>query len=702
MRLLAPIGLVVLAIVSHCQAQGSDPTVGATPENLAEVSQSVTNLAQKISLAIANPKSKTEIFSPVSIAGALSLLLLGSGGTTRDELMNVMGFQNSRLTFTDIHKSFGRLFQDLVSNDPAQNVTIPWRVTDKCNNYDYEDEDYTQAKPATQQRGKRDTDSHFISVANGIFVDNSLPLNPRYVKLTRELYGGEIAPMALFGDPVGSSNFINSWVQRATRNKIQQIVSPDQVNNAPMVMASALYYKAKWQTMFIEQDTRPRPFHLNGPNAAPVDIDTMATNGCFPTYEDKQLDAKIVGLPYQKDKSTMYIILPNDSDPQKLRNLQNRATIQYWNDIIDQRMIVKTGTILLPKMKLENSIGLKAVLAALGLQDAFNPDRCDLNAITRDDPILNDMNRRFAATQPPQQPRPAYRPSPTTPPTNYPTTNRTPQQIPQQRVEVPLNGSECDMTINCSYEIDLCTCAPNQQIEQQKECHPKPFIVTPDCATERTLISVKGDSVLGSPLQLHVCLADGYDYSGQCTRSCFKFRDGCLCCRNAAQPTNQRPSVGPQPTSQSGYQPPENQQPVVNQPTESVLAPGDIGNRFNANNDPVTTTAPVHGRCQTFRECNLWGKCRYTTYCALINTPRRARRQATNPQSNKLFVGDVLHKVSLDINEEGTEGGAVTAVVVDRISSSFNLRVNGPFLIYLRSEVTKLPLFYGAVFDPRP
>lgn len=696
MRLLAPLGLVVLAIASHCQAQGSDPTVGATPENLAAVSQSVTNLAQKISLAIANPKSKTEIFSPVSIAGALSLLLLGSGGTTRDELMNVMGLQNSRLTFTDIHKSFGRLFQDLVSNEPAQNVTIPWRVTDKCNNYDYEEEEYTQSKPATQQRGKRDTDSHFISVANGIFVDNSLPLNPRYVKLTRELYGGDIAPMALFGDPVGSSNFINSWVQQATRNKIQQIVSPDQVNNAPMVLASALYFKAKWETMFIEQDTRPRPFYLNGQNAAPVDIDTMATSGCFPSYEDKQLDAKIVGLPYHKDKSTMYIILPNSSDPQKLRNLQHRTTIQYWDDIIDRSMVVKTATVLLPKMKMENTLGLKAVLASLGLQDAFNPERCDLNAITRDDPILNDMNRRIP--QPPQQPKPVYRPSTTTPPINYPSTNRTPQQDQQQRRELALNASECDMTINCSYEIDLCTCAPDQQIHQQRECHPKPFIVSRNCAPERKLISFRS-----SP-DLHVCLMDGYAYSQQCTRSCFKFRDGCVCCRNTAQPANQRPPVATQPTqqpdSQSGYQPPENQQPTVNPPTESALSPSDIENRFN-NNDPGGAK-PVLGRCQTIRECNSWGNCRYTTYCALINTPRRARRQATNSQPNRLFVGDVLHKVSLDINEQGTEGGAVTAVVVDRISSSFNLRVNGPFLIYLRNEVTKLPLFYGAVFDPRP
>ncbi|EAT33799.2 AAEL013936-PA [Aedes aegypti] len=653
MRFLAPLGIVLLAIVSHCQGQGFDPTVGATPENLAAVSQSVTNLAQKISLAIANPKSKTEIFSPVSIAGALSLLLLGSGGNTRDELMNVMGFQHSRLTFTDIHKSFGRLFQDL--------------------------------------------SSHFISVANGVFVDNSLPLNPRYAKLTKELYGGEIAPMALYSDPVRSSNFINSWVQEATRNKIQRIVSPEQVSNAPMVLVSALYFKAKWETMFIEQDTRLRQFYPYGPNAAPVDVESMATNGCFPFYEDKQLDAKIAGLPYQEGKSTMYIILPNESNPQKLRDLQTRTTLQYWDDIIDQ-MVVKTGTIILPKMKIENSLGLRDVLASLGLRDVFIPERSNLNAITKDDPILNDMNRRPAASQPARPQNPVRQPS-TTPPNTNTSPGWTPPIRNEQKVPMPLNSSECEMCNNCLYEADQCICNPNQQIDEQSGCYRKPMTVKYSCVAEKILYSVRFSSIL------HVCLVEGYDKTQQCTRSCRKFRDECFCCRGAAQTvSNQRPSTGSQTTQQpeiqSGYQPVQ-QQGTSNQPTESPLTSGDdIGTRFNSYEPPNTT--PLVGRCQTIRECNSWGRCRYSTYCALVNSPKRSKRQAVNSQPAKLFVGDVLHKVSLDVNEQGTEGGAVTAVVVDRISSSFNLRVNGPFLIYLRNEVTKVPLFYGAIFDPRP
>ncbi|XP_062546436.1 serine protease inhibitor 28Dc-like isoform X1 [Armigeres subalbatus] len=687
MRILAPVGLVVLVIISYCQGQNQDSTVGSTPENLAAVSQSVTNLAQKISLAIANPKSKTEIFSPVSIAGALSLLLLGSGGATRDELINVMGFQNSRLSFTDIHKSFGRLFQDLVSNEPAQNVNIPWRANDKCNNYDYDEEDYVQQKPSSPQRGRRDTDSHFISVANGIFVDHSLPLNPRYVRLTKQLYAGEITPLPLYSDPTQSAFEINQWVQQATRNKIQEIVFPDQVSNTPMVLANALYFKANWETMFIEKDTRPRPYFLNGRNAAPIDIDTMATSGCFPFYDDKQRDAKIVGLPYKEGKTTMYIILPNNSDRQKIRQLQT-TPLRDWDNIIDQ-MVVKTGTVLLPKMKIENTLGLRDVLVSLSLHRVFNPELSNLSAITRDDPIFNDMNRR-KGSRPTRLPNQTNRPT-SAKTTTEPTTNRPTQQSSAQWVPVPLKASECEMANNCIYDGNRCNCDPNQQLtDEQKGCHSKPLIVQYNCPREKKFLGFQN---------LQVCLVEWYDKEQQCTRGCYNYREGvCFCCRSSATASQQQPNNRSPAEFQSPHQP--GYQQSLEQSSEPNVSALDIANRFNPS-DYSTTASPFIKNCQQFTKCDSWGNCHLSIFCALVNQSSRKKRQAENSPAPKLFVSDVLHKVHLDINEQGTEGGAVTAIVIDRISSSFNLRIDGPFLMYLRNDVTKLPLFYGAVFDPR-
>ncbi|XP_055594306.1 serine protease inhibitor 28Dc-like [Uranotaenia lowii] len=63
-------------------------------------------------------------------------------------------------------------------------------------------------------------------------------------------------------------------------------------------------------------------------------------------------------------------------------------------------------------------------------------------------------------------------------------------------------------------------------------------------------------------------------------------------------------------------------------------------------------------------------------------------------------VGGMLHKVFLDVNEAGTEGGAVTATLLDRSMPAINFRVTTPFLLVIRHEVTKLLLFYGPVYDP--
>lgn len=66
-----------------------------------------------------------------------------------------------------------------------------------------------------------------------------------------------------------------------------------------------------------------------------------------------------------------------------------------------------------------------------------------------------------------------------------------------------------------------------------------------------------------------------------------------------------------------------------------------------------------------------------------------------------LFVSQINHKVNLSVDEHGTEGAAVTVTLVDRSASQAYLNANEPFLIYVRHDPTRLPLFYGAVFDPR-
>lgn len=66
-----------------------------------------------------------------------------------------------------------------------------------------------------------------------------------------------------------------------------------------------------------------------------------------------------------------------------------------------------------------------------------------------------------------------------------------------------------------------------------------------------------------------------------------------------------------------------------------------------------------------------------------------------------LFISAVVHKAFVDVNEEGTEAAAATAVVMGRgFSPSPVFRADHPFLFLIRENSTGSVLFLGRVVDP--
>lgn len=64
------------------------------------ISRNVLQLAQDIGRSLLkNSNKKSEVFSPLSIYGAMSLLLMGASGPTYHELMNVLRFGQGILAF---------------------------------------------------------------------------------------------------------------------------------------------------------------------------------------------------------------------------------------------------------------------------------------------------------------------------------------------------------------------------------------------------------------------------------------------------------------------------------------------------------------------------------------------------------------------------------------------------------------------------
>ena len=68
--------------------------------------------------------------------------------------------------------------------------------------------------------------------------------------------------------------------------------------------------------------------------------------------------------------------------------------------------------------------------------------------------------------------------------------------------------------------------------------------------------------------------------------------------------------------------------------------------------------------------------------------------------TKNLYISDVVHKAFVEVNEEGTEAAAATAVGMRATSMPPMFEANHPFLFLIRENLTGTFLFIGRVMDP--
>jgi serpin B len=69
-------------------------------------------------------------------------------------------------------------------------------------------------------------------------------------------------------------------------------------------------------------------------------------------------------------------------------------------------------------------------------------------------------------------------------------------------------------------------------------------------------------------------------------------------------------------------------------------------------------------------------------------------------KSEKLYVGNAVHKAYILVNEEGTEAAAVTMFMMQAASLPNEFRIDRPFIFLIRDKPTGTILFIGRVLNP--
>jgi serpin B len=177
-------------------------------------------------------------------------------------------------------------------------------------------------------------------------------------------YGSPLELVNFRADPIGAAKTINAWVADNTQNRIDHLVTPDDVAGASLVLANAIYFKACWKEAFDKEATKPLPFHLA--DGKSIAVPTMTNRTEIGYLKSKGYTA--VSLPYDTGNLAFLILLPDD--PSGLSKLENEIDAKKLGKL--SRMETRPCIIHLPKFKLEPPVlNLNDALKNFGLTALF-------------------------------------------------------------------------------------------------------------------------------------------------------------------------------------------------------------------------------------------------------------------------------------------------------------------------------------------
>jgi serine protease inhibitor len=277
-----------------------------------------TDFSLKLFGEQAKGKTKNVVVSPFSAYVALSMVLNGAAGKTREEIAGVLG----------------------VSADAVDGVN---------------------ARIAKAMKSLSGTGTVQLDIANAVYSDKSTPFRKDFIEACERNYGAEAQSIDFSGPSV--LKLINAWCNEKTHGKIAEILN-NLTGDEKMVLLNAIYFKGSWQEKFPASSTKDDIFVTLDGSKSPVKMmrhmrDTMYYKGA---------DFSSVALPYAGGKQRMYIFLPDPGV--KLAAFEGEFTKKNWSRWMGSYTNAH-AFLSLPKFKIEYSTELGSTLKTMGMADAF-------------------------------------------------------------------------------------------------------------------------------------------------------------------------------------------------------------------------------------------------------------------------------------------------------------------------------------------
>ncbi len=280
------------------------------------------------------------ICSPQSIYHGLAMSYVASGGRTRSELAKVLHFpEDDRVLLEDL----GKLRKDL--------------------------------QRSGNRRGSQ------MRMANGLWHDGRFAkFRPDYLKAVGKAFG--LKPEAIdFGDADAASRRINAWVGKMTKGRIRECVTPADfasrsrpgvIDEPALLTVNAVYFKADWGSRFDAGETRKRPFHLSAQRR--IEVPMMSQRSLLAYAENDGF--KWLELPYIGSEYAMHVVMP--AEVMGVDEMMRRMSLERLMDLT-RRARPMDVDVWFPKFELGSRVAADAMLAGMGVREAFDSRKADFD-----------------------------------------------------------------------------------------------------------------------------------------------------------------------------------------------------------------------------------------------------------------------------------------------------------------------------------
>jgi Serine protease inhibitor len=206
------------------------------------------------------------------------------------------------------------------------------------------------------------------TVANAAFYEKSAAFQPEYARRLKQ-FNAEAKPVDFVKNSAGALKTINSWVSANTRKKIQNLLTPDNINAATrIVLVNALHFKDGWAVKFTPENTRRKIFTTA--SGAEREVSMMNNTG---SYNYAETDgAQALEMPYENG-CVMTLYLPKRAD-------DFAAALALLGKDMGKDFRSARVELSLPKFKVEKRSSLVEAFKQLGIREAFE-DSADFSKI---------------------------------------------------------------------------------------------------------------------------------------------------------------------------------------------------------------------------------------------------------------------------------------------------------------------------------